>query len=84
MIYFVWLALMIMFLLFELIVDDILRIDFRAVRWAVVPYVVFFFAATGGMIGVAMQAGKRWTRLTCAMFLIMGALAFVQRGVTGL
>jgi hypothetical protein len=84
MIYFVWLALMIMFLLFELIVDDILRIDFRAVRWAVVPYVMFFFAATGGMIGVAMQAGKRWTRLTCAMFLIMGALAFVQRGVTGL
>ena len=83
-IYFVWLVLMILFLFFELIVDDILQVDFRSVNWAVIPYVMFFFAATGGMIGVAMQAGKRWTRLTCAIFLIMAVLAFVQRGITGL
>jgi hypothetical protein len=84
MIYFVWLVLMILFALFELIVDDILKVDFRSVKWAVIPYVMFFFAATGGMIGVAMQAGKRWTRLTCVIFLIMAVLAFVQRGITGL
>jgi hypothetical protein len=83
-IYFVWLALMILFLLFELIVDDILQVDFRSVNWAVIPYVMFFFAATGGMIGVAMQAGKPWTRLTCIMFLIMAIMAFVQRGISGL
>jgi hypothetical protein len=83
-IYFVWLGLMILFALFELIVDDILKVDFRNVQWAVIPYVMFFFAATGGMIGVAMQAGKPWARLTCAIFLIMAVLAFVQRGVTGL
>ena len=83
-IYFVWLVLMILFLFFELVVDDILQVDFRSVNWAVIPYVMFFFAATGGMIGVAMQAGKRWTRLTCAIFLIMAVLAFVQRGITGL
>ncbi len=84
MIYFVWLVLMILFSLFELIVDDMLEVDFRSVQWAVVPYVMFFFAATGGMIGVAMQAGKPWTRLTCIMFLIMAIMAFVQRGITGL
>ena len=84
MIYFVWLVLMILFSLFELIVDDILQVDFRSVNWAVIPYVMFFFAATGGMIGVAMQAGKPWTRLTCIMFLIMAIMAFVQRGITGL
>lgn len=84
MIYFVWLVLMIMFSLFELIFDDIFKVDFRNVQWAVIPYVMFFFAATGGMIGVAMQAGKPWTRLTCVMFLIMAVLAFVQRGITGL
>jgi hypothetical protein len=84
MIYFVWLVLMILFSLFELIVDDILKADFRNIQWAVIPYVMFFFAATGGMIGVAMQAGKRWTRLTCAIFFIMAVLAFVQRGITGL
>jgi hypothetical protein len=57
-IYFVWLGLMILFMLFELIVDEILRVDFRSVQQAVIPYVMFFFAATGGMIGVARQAGK--------------------------
>jgi hypothetical protein len=84
MIYFVWLVLMILFSLFELVVDDILRVDLRSTQRAVVPYVMFFFAATGGMIGVAAQAGKRWTRLTCVIFLIMAVLAFVQRGITGL
>ena len=83
-VYFVWLILMVLFMLFELIVDHILRVDFRSVQWAVVPYVMFFFAATGGMIGVAAQAGKRWTILTCVIFLIMAVLAFVQRGITGL
>ena len=46
---------MILFALFELIVDQILRVDFRSMQWAVIPYVMFFFAATGGMIGVAAQ-----------------------------
>ena len=83
-IYFVWLALMILFLLFELIVDDILQVDFRSVNWAVIPYVMFFFAATGGMIGIASQAGKAWAITTVIVFLIMAILAFVQRGITGL
>ena len=84
MIYFVWLGLMILFSLFELIVDDILRVDFRSVQRAVIPYVIFFFAATGGMIGVARQAGKAWSIVTYVIFLIMAVLAFVQRGITGL
>jgi len=84
LIYFVWLLLMILFSLFELIVDDILKVNFRSLQWAVIPYVMFFFAATGGMIGVAIQAGKPWNILTYVMFLIMAVLAFVQRGITGL
>jgi hypothetical protein len=84
LIYFMWLLLMILFTLFELIVDDILKVDFRSVRWEVIPYVMFFFAATGGMIGVAILAGKPWNILTYVMFFIMAVLAFVQRGITGL
>jgi hypothetical protein len=84
LIYFVWIVLMILFTLFELIVDDILKVDFRSLKWAVIPYVMFFFAATGGMIGVAIQAGKPWNILTYVMFFIMAVLAFVQRGITGL
>jgi hypothetical protein len=83
-IYFVWLALMILFALFELIVDDILRVDLRSVQSVVIPYVMFFFAATGGMIGLASQAGRPWTIVTPVMFLIMAALAFIQRSVTGI
>jgi hypothetical protein len=83
-IYFVWLVLMILFSFFELIFDDILRVDLRSVRRVVIPYVMFFFAATGGMIGVAAQAGKPWSIATSVVFLIMAALAFVQRGITGL
>ena len=83
-IYFVWLVLMAIFALFELVVDQILSIDLRSTQSAVVPYVMFFFAATGGMIGVASQAGKAWTITTVIIFLIMAIMAFVQRGVTGL
>ena len=83
-IYFVWLTLMILFALFELIVDDILKVDFRSVQRAVVPYVMFFFAATGGMIGLAAQAGKPWSIVTSVVFLIMAIMAFVQRRITGL
>jgi uncharacterized membrane protein len=83
-IYFVWLVLMILFLFFELVVDDILQVDFRSVNWAVIPYVMFFFAATGGMIGVASQAGKAWAITTVIVFFIMAILAFIQRGITGL
>ena len=82
--YFVWIVLMALFALFELVVDQILRIDLRSAQWTVVPYVMFFFAATGGMIGVASQAGKAWTITTVIIFLIMAIMAFIQRGITGM
>ena len=83
-IYFVWLVLMVLFALFELVVDQILTIDLRTAQWTVVPYVMFFFAATGGMIGVAAQAGKAWSISASMVFVVMAILAFVQRGITGL
>ena len=83
-IYFVWLSIMALFLLFELVVDHVLSIDFRSVQWAIVPYVMFFFGATGRMIGVAAQAGKSWGTPTSLIFLTMAALAFIQHSTTGL
>ena len=83
-VYFAWLALMVSFALFELVVDQILMIDIRSVQWTVILYVMFFFAATGGMIGVASQAGKAWAITTVTIFLIMAVISFVQRGITGL
>ena len=83
-IYFVWLGLMIFFLVVEFIIDYILKLNFRGVQWAVILYVMLFFGATGGMIGLAAQAGRWWAGVTGCTFLIMAALAFIQRAKTGL
>jgi hypothetical protein len=52
--------------------------------YIVIPYVMLFFGATGGIIGVASLAGKRWTVVTTISFLIMFVLAFFQRDITGM
>lgn len=46
-------------------------------------YVTLFFAGTGGMIGVAAHAGRGWAIAAIILFLIMTALAFIQRALTG-
>lgn len=83
-IYYVQIAIMLLFIAAELLLDYILKIPFREVQWMTVSYVTLFFAATGGMIGVASHAGKGWTISSVILFLIMAALAFVQRAVTGM
>ena len=81
--YQIQIGLMLAFLLVELLVDYVLKIDFRQVRWMVIVYVPFFFAATGGMVGIASLAGRGWTIAAVVLYLVMGVLAFVQRAVTG-
>ena len=75
---------MLAFLIAELLLDYIFKVEFRQVRWMVITYVVFFFAATGGLLGVARLAGQVWITLDGILYLVMAVLAFVQRGVTGL
>jgi hypothetical protein len=60
-------------------------LDFRQIRWAVIAYVTFFFAASGGLLGVVAAARERfWTILAVVLFLIMAVLAFISRAVTGI
>lgn len=77
--YYIQLGLMIGFIIVELLLDYIFKTDFRQTRWIVIFYVMLFFGSTGGMIGIASQAGKSWAILSIALFLIMTALAFLQR-----
>jgi hypothetical protein len=81
--YFIQIGLMITYLVVELLLDYIFKVDFRQNQGIVLPYVMLFFAGTGGMIGVASHAGKVWIVVTVISFLIMGILAFVQRSITG-
>ena len=82
--YYVQIGLMLVFLLVELLLDYIYMVDFRQVRWMVISYVMLFFAATGGLLGVAAYAGRTWTLAAVILFLVMAVLAFVQRALTGM
>lgn len=82
--YYVQLSLMIAFLIVGLLLDYLLKIPFRQERWMVITYVMLFFGATGGMLGVAAAAGRGWTFTAVVLFLAMAVLAFVQRAKTGM
>ena len=82
--YFIQLGLMIGFIIVELLLDYILKFDFRHTKWMAITYATLFFASTGGMIGVASQAGKLWSIISVVLFFIMFGLAFFQRAKTGL
>lgn len=82
--YYIQIGCMLAWLIVEALLDYILKIDFRNVRWIVIGYVVLFFAGTGGMLGVAGLAGRGWGISAIILFLIMAVLTFVQRAVTGM
>jgi len=82
--YYIQIGLMLAWLIMEASLDYILKVDFRQVGWMVICYVVLFFAGTGGMLGVARNAGRGWAVLAIILFLVMAILAFVQRAVTGM
>lgn len=81
--YYVQIGLMLAFLLVELLLDYVLKIEFRQLSWMVIAYVTVFFTATGGMLGVAAYGGRPWTISAVILFCVMAALAFVPRAVTG-
>lgn len=82
--YYIQVGLFLAFLLLELILDYILNVQFRQVRWAVIGYVTFFFAATGGLLGISVHAGRGAFYVALVLYLIMAALAFISRAVTGI
>jgi len=81
--YFIQIGLMIAYIVVELILDYILKVDFRHNQSIVIPYIILFFSGTGGMIGVASHAGKVWIIVTVISFLLMTILSFVQHYITG-
>ncbi len=84
MLYYIQLGCMLAWLVVEALLDYILKMDFRNIRWIVISYVVLFFAGTGGMLGVAANAGRGWSITAIVLFFIMAILTFVQRAVTGM
>jgi len=83
-IYYLQIILMISFIAVEMFLDYIYKINFRQIKWIAISYTILFFAANGGMIGIATLAGKTWSIITIALFFIMTFLAFFQRYKTGM
>ncbi len=81
--YYVQIGCMLAWLVVEAVLDYILEVDFRSVSRMVISYVVLFFAGTGGMLGVAANARRRWKFTAIILFFVMATLAFVQRAITG-
>lgn len=82
--YYIQIGCMLAWLIMLALLDYILKIDFRSVRWIVISFVVLFFAGSGGMLGIAANAGPKWSIVAILLFLIMAVLTFVQRAVTGM
>ena len=82
--YYIQLIAILLWLLVELLLDYILKLDFRHTRWMVITYVVLFFAGAGGLVGIASNAGPGWKIAAIILFLVMAVLTFVQRAVTGM
>ena len=82
--YYVQIIFAMLWLVVELLFDYILKIDFRHTQWMVITYVVLFFAAAGGLLGIASNAGAPWKIIAIILFLVMAVLTFVQRAVTGM
>ena len=83
-IFYIQISVILIFILMELSLDYLFKIDFRNVKWMTILYVMFFFAGTGGLIGIASLQGKRWGTVAIVLFLIMTFLAFWQRAKTGM
>lgn len=82
--YYIQVGLLLFYLAVEALLDYIFKVDFRHVHWMTITYVILFFAGSGGMLGVAALAGRPWNIAAIILFLVMAALAFVQRAVTGM
>jgi hypothetical protein len=75
---------MLVYLIVELLLDYVLKLEFRSIRWMTIAYAVIFFSGTGGMIGVPSHAGKPWMYSAIVLFLSMAILTFSQRAKTGM
>lgn len=82
--YYVQAALMLSYLIVEFLLDYVFKTNFRSQSGMVVGYVMLFFAGTGGLLGIASHAGRARALPAIGLYIIMAAMAFVQRAITGL
>jgi hypothetical protein len=78
------LAVVLVFIIAELLLDYVFKADFRHTRWMVITYATLFFAAMGGLTGIASLAGRAFSISAVVLFFVITFLAFYQRYKTGM
>lgn len=82
--YYLQVSLMILWIAVLFVVDYYPGYEWRDERALVIGLVVFYFAALGGMIGVASLAGRGWMIGAVILFFVTIVLAFWSRWATGI
>ena len=83
-IYSVQIICLLFFIGLELVLDYVLKIDFRKMSGLRAVYVIFFFAGTGGLIGIASHSGAFFTLTSVVLFWITAILSIYQHKKTGM
>lgn len=82
--YYVQVSLMILWIALLFVLDYYPGYDFRDRQALVITFVVLYFAALGGMIGVASLAGRGWMTGAVVLFFVNLILAFWAHSATGI
>jgi hypothetical protein len=64
-------GIILFYLSIELVLDYILRIPFREILAIHVPYIIVFYAAVFGMIGVSFEKNKKMAFVVILTFLVL-------------
>jgi hypothetical protein len=66
-----------LFFIVELVLDYILKFDFRSTAW-VGPYILFYYVGLWGLIGYAFRFDKKWGFLTLVTYFLNMTLSILQ------
>ncbi len=80
--FYIQIIVFVIWLVFEFILDYILKIDFRNKPVLLIPYVILFFAACGSVIGFLSRINKKSAIIGVILFFITFILAFFQHFVS--
>ena len=75
------LAIILFYLVLEIVLDYILKIPFRDILALHIPYIIVFYGATFSMIGVSFNINKKMGFIVLTTFLILiGCLIYTYLG----
>jgi len=77
----VYFGFILFYMLVELLLDYVVKYDFRAKRSTHVPYIVLEYVALFGLIGISFAIHRLWGFIVSISFwILLGSLVYLYRG----